>query len=215
MKKIALSTLFLSAIFTLASCAGGESGSNSSLSSEVPSSSNSSQSIVPIGDALVIYFSATGHTEEVASTIANHLEAPIHALEPVDPYTSEDLNYGNNASRVSLEYAERNDGDDEDVHVDLVTTSFEEFASSEYIFLGAPIWWGELSWVIEDFVRENDFTGKTIIPFGTSASTSSFPLTHLMPLAEEATWAEPQRFSSYASEDTIISWVDSLPYAFA
>lgn len=38
--------------------------------------------------------------------------------------------------------------------------NFDEFEESENIFLGAPIWWGELSWVINDFALSNDFTGK-------------------------------------------------------
>ncbi len=88
------------------------------------------------------------------------------------------------------------------------------FEDAEYIFLGAPVWWQELSWVIENFVSENDFEGKTIIPFGTSSS-SPFTLDNLTPLATNATWFEPQRFRLSVPESEVISWVDGLDITFA
>ncbi len=33
------------------------------------------------------------------------------------------------------------------------------------VLIGYPIWWGEASWVVNNFIKENDFTGKTVIPF--------------------------------------------------
>lgn len=65
--------------------------------------------------------------------------------------------------------------------------NFDEFEESGNIFLGAPIWWGELSWVINDFALSNDFTGKTIIPFAT-ASSSNFSVQDLRYLSDEVTW---------------------------
>lgn len=66
-----------------------------------------------------------------------------------------------------------------------------------------------MSWVINDFVSENDFTGKTIIPFATSAS-SRVRTSDLELLAPEATWLSGQRFSSRVSDEDVISWVDGL-----
>ena len=50
---------------------------------------------------MVVYFSATGHTEEVADMIASYINVSIHELVPVNPYTSEDLRYSDPNSRVS------------------------------------------------------------------------------------------------------------------
>lgn len=189
------------------SMTSSESQSSSSLtSSEIGSETSSSTESG--SNALVIYFSATNHTEAVATTIAEYISSPIHELEPVDPYTSEDLSYSNRESRVVQEYL------DENRHVELVTTSYEEFADAQYIFLGAPVWWQQLSWVINDFVSDNDFTGKTVIPFGTSAS-SGFSTDDLVALAEgKGTWLDGQRFSSRASTETIHNLVDSLGFSF-
>ena len=157
-----------------------------------------------------MYFSATNHTESVATTVSSYINSPIYKLEPVNPYTSEDLNYSNSNSRVVKEYETTQRG--ERVNVSLTQTKFEEFDDAKYIFLGAPVWWRQLSWVVENFVSDNDFSNKTIIPFGTSSS-SSFSLDNLTPLTNDdsnVTWLNPQRFSSYTNSSSVTSWVDSL-----
>ena len=193
MKFKSLLVLPLAAFMTLAGCGNADS-----------STSGSGES----ANAMVVYFSASGNTEEVARIIADYIDGPIHELEPVDPYTSEDLNYGDSDSRVSLE---RNDPD----HLtELVAVDFDEFDESEYIFLGAPVWWGELSWVINDFVLSNDFTGKTIIPFAT-ASSSNFSVDDLRYLSHEATWMEGRRFrQSEINEENVHGWIDGLDINF-
>lgn len=177
-------------------------------------SSNTDKGEEKAGNAIVVYFSATNHTEAVAQTIANHIDSAIYELEPVNPYTSADLNYGNQSSRVVEEHNWILAG--EAVNIELVDVDFEEFADADYVFIGAPVWWQELSWVIEDFVASNDFSNKTIIPFGTSAS-SGYTLGNLTPLTEDdenVTWLDPQRFRSNVSSDDVIEWVDSLGFTF-
>ncbi len=208
-------------LFSFASCASSQESQSTETTkreeSSLESSSSSSKkedSSVGSSKALVVYFSATNHTENVANTIAEHIDAPIHKLEPINPYTSADLNYSNSDSRVVKEHQMTQNG--ERVNVELTTTSFEGFNSANYIFLGAPVWWQQLSWVIENFVAENDFSNKTIIPFGTSAS-SSFNLNNLTPLTEDdenVTWLSPQRFSSSVASGTVTSWIDSLGFDF-
>lgn len=208
MNKLLLTFTF-SCIFSLVSC---NSFSNSSTSSNSSSSTSQteSNSQKEKSKAIVIYFSATNHTENVANTIANYIAAPIHKLEPTNPYTSADLNYSNNSSRVVQEYVITQRG--MRVNVELKETTFDEFEEANYIFLGAPVWWQQLSWVVENFLLENDFSNKTIIPFGTSSS-SSFNLNNLTPLTqddENVTYLNPQRFSSNVSSSNVTNWIDSL-----
>ena len=212
-----LSVFTFAFFLTLTSCSQHQTNSPSanSSTSEKASSGDSQTSTGSTGNnskALVVYFSATNHTENVANAIANYIKAPIHKLEPTNPYTSVDLNYSNRDSRVVKEYETTQSGNR--VNVELTTTSFDEFEEATYIFLGAPVWWQQLSWVIENFVSENNFSNKTIIPFGTSAS-SSFNLNNLTPLTEDdnnVTWLSPQRFSSSVASNTVTSWIDSLNF---
>ncbi len=77
--------------------------------------------------------------------------------------------------------------------------------------IGYPILWGIAAWPVDTFVKENNFDGKTVIPFCTSASSSLGQSGKL--LEEEANsgnWLDGHRFSSSASDSDVQSWVDSL-----
>ena len=51
-----------------------------------------------------------------------------------------------------------------------ITVSVDSIAEYDTIFVGYPIWWDEAPAMIATFLAENDFSGKTIIPFCTSSS---------------------------------------------
>ena len=158
------------------------------------------------GRTLVVYYSAQGHTEEVAQKIAENLDADIFEIVPVDEYTSDDLNWTDSNSRVSREH------DDESLrNVELVSTTVENWDSYDTVLIGYPIWWGIAAWPVDTFVKANDFTGKTVIPFCTSSSSGLGQSGEL--LAEEAgtgNWLEGQRFRSNPSDSDINAWTDSL-----
>ena len=158
------------------------------------------------GKTLVVYFSAQGHTEEVAQKIANNLGADIFELEPVDEYSSDDLDWTDSNSRVSQEH------EDESLrNIELVSTSVENWDSYDTVLIGYPIWWGIAAWPVDTFVKSNDFTGKTVIPFCTSSSSGLGNSRDL--LAEEANsgnWLDGQRFRSNPSDSDIKNWTDSL-----
>lgn len=159
-----------------------------------------------IGRTLVVYFSAQGHTEEVAQKVANNLGADIFEIVPVNEYTSADLDWTDNDSRVTREH------EDESLrNTELVSTTVDNWDSYDTVLIGYPIWWGIAAWPVDTFVRANDFTGKTVIPFCTSASSGLGSSGEL--LAEEAgtgNWLEGQRFRSNPSDSDINTWTDSL-----
>ena len=155
---------------------------------------------------LVAYFSATGSTERVAGYIAQATGADLFEMEPVEPYTSADLNYGNSSSRVSREH-----NDPSLQNIALVKTTPDNWDDYDVIFIGYPIWWHAAAWPVNHFVTDNDFTGKIVIPFCTSASS---PLEgsdeKLAAMTETGDWKSGQRFQSSASQSAVESWVDGL-----
>lgn len=158
------------------------------------------------GKTLVVYYSATGHTEGVAGYIAAATDADIFELEPAEPYSSEDLDWTNENSRVSQEHE-----NPESRNVELVTATVDDWESYDTVFIGYPIWWHIAAWPVDGFIAANDFTGKTVIPFCTSSSSDLGESGEL--LAEAAgtgNWLEGARFSSSASEEAVQEWVDSL-----
>lgn len=158
------------------------------------------------GKTLVVYFSAQGHTEEVANKIANNLGADIFELEPVDEYSSDDLDWTDSNSRVSQEH------EDESLrNIELVSTSVENWEDYDTVLIGYPIWWGIAAWPVDTFVKSNDFTGKKVIPFCTSSSSGLGDSGDL--LAEEANsgdWQDGHRFRSNPSDSDINNWTNSL-----
>ncbi len=174
---------------------------------ETTQKEESSESTTNVGsNVLVVYFSAQGHTKEVAEKIADNLNADIFEITPANPYTEEDLDYNDDNSRVSREYEDESLRD-----VELETTEVPNWSDYDTVLIGYPIWWGNSAWPINSFVKANNFTGKTVIPFCTSASSSIGQSDE--ELAEEAgtgNWEEGHRFSSNPSDSDIKSWTDSL-----
>ena len=158
------------------------------------------------GKTLVVYYSASGNTERVAKDIAEAAGADLFEIVPTEVYTSDDLDWTNPDSRVSREH------DDESLRdVPLTTTEVPDWDSYDTVFIGYPIWWGIAAWPVDTFVKNNDFTGKTVIPFATSSSSGIGQSGSLLAdMAGTGEWQEGQRFSSGVSIEDVQSWVKGL-----
>ena len=202
----------------LAGCAGSGTTSTSSTASSGTDASSSSTSTSTsasttvaepgpnAGKALVAYFSGSGHTRAVAQEIADHLGADIFEVTPAQPYTTDDLDFNDANSRVSQEHE-----DESKRNVELAQVTPDGFDGYQTVFVGYPIWWMDAAWPIDNFVSGNDFTGKTIIPFCTSLSSSlGRSGENLATLAGTGNWQEGHRFGESPDASEVDSWVDSL-----
>lgn len=107
---------------------------------------------------IIIYFSYSGHTREIANKIKEKINCDILELEPVIPYSKdynrvveEEQNNSSNNKTIPIK----------DLEVDL--SNYDE------IILGSPVWWYTITPVIRTFLKENDLSNKTIYPFATNA----------------------------------------------
>ena len=158
------------------------------------------------GNVLVVYYSATGNTENAASYIAQATGGDMFAITPADPYTSADLDWTDADSRVVYEYENPEERD-----VALAQETPAGWDDYDVVFIGYPIWWGIAAWPTDSFVEANDFTGKTVIPFCTSSSSGLGESGELLEeLAGTGNWLEGQRFRGSTSEAEIQTWLDSL-----
>lgn len=155
---------------------------------------------------LVVYYSAQSHTESVAKKIASNLNAYTFEIMPKDIYTSDDLDWTNDKSRVSREH------DDESLrNVKLESTEVANWDSYDTVLIGYPIWWGIAAWPVNTFVKANNFAGKTVIPFCTSASSSIGNSGKLLEKeAGSGNWLEGQRFLSSPTDKDIKAFTDSI-----
>ena len=216
-----LLTLSLAAVMalSLAACGGNDSSDQSANQTQeeaappadtaenvaAPESSGDGAAAAD-GNVLVVYYSASGNTETAANYIAQATGGDIFEITPAEPYTSDDLNWTDENSRVSREHEDESLRD-----VELTTTEVENWDSYDTVFIGYPIWWGIAAWPVDGFVEANDFSGKTVIPFCTSSSSGLGQSGELLAqLAGTGDWQEGQRFRSSASQEDVNEWVDSL-----
>lgn len=158
------------------------------------------------GKTLVVYYSATGNTENVANYIAAATNGDLFKLEPAEPYSDADLNWTDDNSRVVREHDNPDERD-----VALVKGTVENWDEYDTVFIGYPIWWGIAAWPVDGFIEANDFTGKTVIPFATSSSSGLGESGELLAqMAGTGDWQEGRRFRSGVSESDVTAWVESL-----
>lgn len=193
-----------------AACGGTGSTASSSSNAAVktqPAASAPKPATASKKKILVAYFSATGSTKAVAETAAQTLHADLFEITPAQPYTDADLDYRDDASRVSKEH------NDPNRHTELQNPTPPNFSSYDVVLVGAPIWWHEAAWPINDFLTKNDFTGKTVVPFVTSYSD---PLgdsgKKMEALAGTGNWQEGMRFKGRGSQDEIEAWAKGLKF---
>ena len=223
MKKLTALLLSVVLVLSLAACGSSNKPASSTTQPETsapteqpttgPSESSSTapaesepETQPETGKTLVVYYSASGNTERVAKDIAEAAGADLFEIVPTEVYTSDDLDWTNPDSRVSREH------DDESLRdVPLTTTEVPDWDSYDTVFIGYPIWWGIAAWPVDTFVKNNDFTGKTVIPFATSSSSGMGQSGSLLAdMAGTGEWQEGQRFSSGVSSDEVQSWVNGL-----
>lgn len=189
MKKIlSMCLIGVMAMGLLAGCGSSDDQQSSSDNSKTESTDTASSEDTSDsgsqgdGKTLVVYYSATGSTKAVAEEIAKRTGGDIFEIEPKETYTDQDLDWTDDDSRVSREHDNEDERD-----VELVSTT------------------------VDNFIKDNDFTGKTVIPFCTSSSSGIGDSGKLLEeMAGTGNWQDGKRFSSNASEEDVQDWVKSL-----
>lgn len=151
---------------------------------------------------LVAYFSATGNTKSVASTLATAIGADLFEIVPEQPYTSEDLNWHNDKSRSSVEMGDRSSRP-------AIASKIADISQYNIVFVGSPIWWGREPSIMDTFIESYDFAGKTVIPFATSGSSDIGDYgANLQALAPNAKVLAGKRFPTNVSATELKTWAD-------
>ena len=113
---------------------------------------------------LVVYFSASGTTKNVASEIAKGIGADLFEIEPKSAYTRADLDWTNPNSRSSVEMKNRSFRPEMKSTID--TTQYDTSV------LGCPVWWDVAPTIVNTFIEQHDLSGKRIFVFVTSGGSS-------------------------------------------
>lgn len=163
-----------------------------------------------VTNALVVYFSSSGNTKSVAEAIAAECGADLYEIVPEQPYTDDDLNYNDRDSRSTVEM---NDPDSRPV----IAGEGMDLSVYDVVYVGYPIWWGDMPRILYTFFDTYDLSGKTIAPFCTSGGSglSGTPGT-IAGLEPEATVTDGLHIgsgSASAPEAAVTEWLDEIGFA--
>lgn len=199
-------------LFSLAACSNNNTSDQTQTSTESATTASAAGSATSAKNtssgkkAIVVYFSGSGNTKRVAELVANETGSELFELVPTTPYTDDDLNWRDENSRVQKEH-----NDPSLQNIELTSTAVPDWESYDTVLFGYPLWWREAAWPVNSFVKGNDFSGKTVIPFCTSTSDGIGDSgSKLAQMAGTGTWQEGMRFSENDDESSIREWAKSL-----
>ena len=151
----------------------------------------------PANTVLVIYFSHTGTTKEVAAYLHELVGGDLVELIPVEAYPE-----GYSAALDPAKQEQRENARP------AIKDPLESIDQYEVIYLGYPIWWGTVPMIVNTFLESYDFTGKTVIPFATSGGTGISQ--SVKDIRNEVPGAEVPDGLLVRSNDAILPWLQGL-----
>ena len=139
-------------------------------------------------------------TAKVARKLADGTGADLFEIKPEIPYTADDLNWRNSKSRSSIEMEDRSSRP-------AIAEKLDNMADYDVVFVGFPVWWYREPSIIDTFMEQYDFTGKTVIPFATSGSSGIGDSgRNMQELAKGTVVVEGKRFSALVTENKLAAW---------
>ena len=226
MKKVLTFFLSMAFVLSLAACGGTAASSGGSASSEPAASAfassaqpaasseaaepsadaaSSAESETPAGEGgtLVAYFSWSGNTQQMAQIIAEQTGGDLFEIAPATPYTEDYDELLDIAQQEQAEEARP-----------ALAAEVENWDSYDTVFVGYPNWWGDAPMAVYTFLESYDWTGKTLVPFNTSASSGfGRSLEGIAQSAAGATVLEGLALTEGElpdAQDRVTEWLDGL-----
>ena len=149
---------------------------------------------------LVVYYSYTGNTKNIAAHIAKELNADTAVIDTVTPYEGDYnavVDQGQNEIRNGYKPPIK------PINVDL--------SQYDTIILGTPVWWYTFAPAVKTFIESNDLSGKTIVPFATSGGSGMGKTNAgLAPSCRGAKLLDGKVFKMNVTAEELANWVKSL-----
>lgn len=175
-----------------------ESGAETELEAEPDTADGS--------NVLVVYFSWSGNTENVASAIAEQTGADVFEIVPEEVYTS-DYN-----ALLDIATEEKESG-----ARPAIAGSIEDISQYDVIYVGYPNWWSDMPMILYTFFDSYDLSGKTIAPFCTSGGSGlSNTVNSIKELEPDADVLEGLHIGSSSAADpwnAVSDWLGRLGFA--
>lgn len=153
---------------------------------------------------LIVYFTYTNNTKKIAEDIKSKLNCDILEIKPVQPY---DKDYDTVVRLEQNNETAKKTPDIQNINVDL--SKYDE------IILGTPVWWYTIAPVIRTFLKQNDLSGKKIIPFATNGGWIGRTFKEIKDLCQNSTVENEMNIVFEGSElstpkKEVENWINSL-----
>lgn len=165
---------------------------------------------------VVLYFSATGTTKATAKRIGKATKGKVIEIKAKEPYTDEDIDYGDDNSRVTKEHESASSPAKSQVRPQIANlkTIKKAVKKADVVYIGYPIWWGEAPHIVYTLVENVSLKGKTVVPFSTSASSglgsSAKHLKTKAKISSKTKWLKGRNFYDVPSQKTVDKWIGKL-----
>lgn len=169
-------------------------------------------------NVVVLYFSNTGTTKSVAKKIKKTTKGKLLEIKAEDPYTEEDLDWGDENSRVTTEHESADSPAKSTVRPQIRNLKMIKKAvkKADVVYIGYPIWWGEAPHILYTLVENISLKKKTVVPFCTSMSSgmgsSAKHLKKSAVISQKTKWLKGRNFYDGSTQKKVNKWIKSLKY---
>ncbi|MDR1696383.1 MAG: hypothetical protein LBR69_07150 [Endomicrobium sp.] len=157
-----------------------------------------------LGKVLVVYYSLSGKTKDIAERIKAKTNADIYEIKTKEPMPSGRALYMGVRKQIKTKkYPE-------------IETNFPDFENYDLIFAGSPVWWYTAATPVLAFLEQADFKGKKVVPFSTQGSNEGTFEKDFKANAKNAVTASYQKFNNIspkynsAVDNKIAEWINGL-----
>ena len=157
-----------------------------------------------LGKTLIIYYSLTGKTKDIAQQIQSLTNGTLYEIKP-----KEEIKQG--ASLYLTSKKQISSGDYPEI-----VNDFPDITEYDTIFVGSPIWWYTAAPVVLEFLKEFDFQNKNIVPFSTQGSNYGTYFEDFKAKAKNANILKGESFNNMdvkyneQVKNKIVEWLNSL-----
>lgn len=164
----------------------------------------------------IVYFTNTGTTKAIATKIKKATNGISVQIKATVPYTSKDLDYDNENSRVNKENASAASPSKSSIRPSIrnLTSIKKAIKNAKTVYIGYPIWYGEAPHIMYTLIENVSLKGKIVVPYTTSASSgtgaSSKNLKKCAITSSKTKWKAGKSFYGKSTQKQVTKWVSSL-----
>ena len=157
-----------------------------------------------LGKTLVVYYSLSGNTKQIAANIASKAKAEVFEIKTTEPM-QEGLKF-----HLEIKQQLKNK------KYPSIQEKLPDFNDYDTIFVGFPVWWYTMATPVFEFLQRADFKNKKVVPFSTQGSNYGTSFADFKNLAKNAKIGKEQSFNNVgkkydnAVDNKISTWLNDL-----